>query len=674
MATHAPGDTRNVGFVGHGDSGKTSLADAILWKLGAVTRQGSVREKTSIFDFDPMEKDRQHSIDMAVASGTREGKTLNLIDAPGYPDFISEAVSALAAADLALICVNAHNGVAVNTRRVFEIAEARKVPRMIVVTKCDSENVDFDEVLENIREFFGPRCLPIVLPRGIGPALEGATNVLDARGAAGAAEAYNAFVEAAVEVDDALMESYLEGKTLSDEVLEDAFRRAVLGGVVMPVIATSVAKDVGVDDLIRLIVRLGPTPLSRPWAVAEGSGDGAVLKPSVDGPCIGQVVKVHIDKHVGKSCYVRIVSGVLKAGTMIVNARDGKKEKVGHILRIMGKDQPPVEEAVAGDIVAFTKLDSLSVSDTVTTGDARYVLAPIAFPRPMASLAVHPKSRADEAKVSEVLRKLQEEVPTFAVHRETATREQIISGMSNLHLDILLRRVRERYGIELETTIPKVPYKECVTTKGKAQYRHKKQTGGRGQFGEVHLEVSPGEPGKGLDYRWDVFGGAIPTNFKPAVEKGVHEVMGVGVIAGYPIEDITVSVYDGKSHPVDSSEQAFKTAAARAFSEAVRAAKPALLEPIVTVEIIIPSECMGDISGDLNTRRGRIVGMDARGSLQIIRAQIPQSEVAEYARVLTSLTKGEGTYSVEPSHYEVVPPQIQASIMAAWKPHAAEDE
>jgi elongation factor G len=679
MGKFQSSDMRNVCFVGHGDSGKTTLADALLFKAGAVHRKGSVREKTSVFDFEEVEKDKQHSIESAIAHCEWEGKLLNVIDSPGYPDYIGDAVGAMAAADTVVVCVNAHHGPQVNTRRVWELAGRLSKARMLVVTKCDAHDLEFGALYDTIRETFGARCIPVNLPFGFGPSFRSTLDVLHEKGGSDpkSKDVWSQFVETAVESDDDVMAAYLDGKPLSDDTLRDVFTQAVLKGIVVPMLFVSTEKDLGVTDLLNAIVRLAPSPLAPverlTYADAAGHTDPKPLAADPAAPLYAQVFKLHIDKHVGKIAYLRIFSGTLKQGDTVHAARAHKKEKVGHLVIPMGKDLSPAETAGPGAIVAVTKIEMLTIGETVTSEEKPRFLAPIPFPKPMAQVAVRPKSRADETKISESLHKLADECATFTTHRDPSTHELIASGMSQLHLDTMFKRCKDRFGIEVETSPARIPYRECVTIKADGHHRHKKQTGGRGQFGEVFLRVSPAAPGEGLRYEWDVVGGTIPSNFRPAIEKGIVEKMAHGVIAGYPMPDILVSVYEGKYHDVDSSEAAFKIAGGRAFSDAVKKARPVLMEPMVEAEIVVPSEHMGDITGDLNARRGHIIGMESSGIFQVIKARVPRAEMAEYARVLTSLTSGEGSFSLHEIGYEIVPGHIQGQIIAAFKPKEEEE-
>lgn len=654
MPKHSTTQLRNVALVGHGDAGKTTLADTLLAKAGAVSRAGSVKDKTSVFDFDDMEKERGHSIDSAIAHLSYKDCEVNLIDCPGYPDFIGESVGAYNAADMVLVCVNAAAGVQVNTKRTWFLGIGGKRARAIVVTKCDQMEGKLGEVLAGIRSVLGDRCIPWHAPDEVGDFSE-------------------EWTEAVVEVDEDLMMRYLEGETVTDEELARVAGPAIAKGTVVPVIFTSAESDAGVDTLLDFIAELGPTPEAATRQMARPDGEDAEeIAADPDGSFVGVVWKVQVDKHVGKIGHVRVLRGSIKPGETIINVRVEKKEKTGHIFRVNGKEQTEVDAGIAGDLVVLLKIDSLRVGDTLVASDDGKAVQLIEGPKPMYSLAVFPKTRGEEAKIAEGLGKLAEESFTFDSAR-AETGEHCIHGMSQLHLDVVLRRLKERMNLDVTTQKPKVPYKECVTGSAKGHYRHKKQSGGRGQFAEVYLEVAAGEPGSGLTYEWAIFGGSIPRNFEPAIEKGIREKMASGIIAGFPLDDVVVKVTDGKYHDVDSSEAAFKMAGGRAFAEAVKAAKPTILEPIVALEITIPGQYMGDVSGDLNTRRGRIQGMDQVGEDQVIKAEMPLAEAAEYARALTSITSGEGSFTMEPSHYEAVPGNIQSELVAAFKPSGDDD-
>ncbi|MSR74646.1 MAG: elongation factor G [Planctomycetes bacterium] len=658
MTHPAPSDLRNVVMVGHGDAGKTTLAEHVLASAGAIQRVGTIKERTTFLDYEADEKERHHTISLAIARLNHAGKTIALVDTPGYPDFIGDVSMGIDVADFVLVCVNAHSGVMVNTRKVFQMAHEAGKARAIVVTKCDAATGPLTEVLERIRTAFGSRCVPWNAPAALGD-----------RG--------QEWVEAVVEVDDNLMARYLEGDALAPEEIARASRLAVAVGRVVPVVFTSADKNEGVDTVLKLITELGPSPADAKRVVAPKSDPDHPPEPMAalpDAPFLGYVWRVQIDRHVGKFAHVRIIQGQIKAGDNFVVFGSEKRERALHILKAHGRDSVEVTDAGPGELVVLPRLDSLHLGDVIGHHTSDLVVRRAPCPVPMYALAVAPKTRGDEAKISEALHKMAEECPTFVPHRESATHEQVVNGMSQLHLDIMLKRMKERFGVEVEVHKPRIAYKECVLGAAEGHYRHKKQSGGRGQFAEVFLAVAPAPAGSGLVWSWDIFGGSIPRNFEPAIEKGVREKMVHGVVAGYALPDVKVSIRDGKFHDVDSSEAAFKIAGGRAFIEAVTKARATLQEPHAHLEIVIPGRCMGDVSGDLTTRRGRIIGMDQQGDLQVLKAEMPLVEASDYARALTALTSGEGTFTMTPGPYMQVPAALAAQLAAAYKPHHGDED
>jgi elongation factor G len=641
---------------------------------------GKPREGTSIVDFADEEKERRISIYSKVLHAPHKGKELQLVDTPGYDDFFGQVVEAYAAVETVLLAVPADAGIQVNTRRVWKRAVQNGLARAIVVTKVDAENAKLDELLRSLKQTFGNVCVPITLPNGLGARLVGVINTL--RPPADLPPELAPHVEAAresiVETDEELMERFLEGEELSPEEIAAAARRAVAQGALVPIFSCAAEKGVGVTELLDGIADLFPSPvegLQRP-CTKPGTDERAERPPRPDAPFSAQVFKAVYDPYVGKLACLRVFSGTLKPEDGLYNAREGKRDKLGHIYRVQGEKQEEVESAVPGDLIAVAKIESIEVSDTLCDERDPVVYAPLGFPTPMVSRAAEPKTRADEPRMSTALSRIVSQDKCFRSGRDPQTGELVITGMSDLHLDVIMSKLGRRpFEVEMTLKDPRIPYKETVTGKANAQYRHKKQTGGRGQFAEVHLRVEPLERGQEFEFVDEVYGGSIPRQFIPAVEKGVRETMAKGVIAGYPVVDVRVAVTDGKHHEVDSSEAAFKTASWRAFSEAFRSARPMLLEPIVNVEITVPSKYMGDISGDLSSRRGRIQGMAVEGDEQIISAQVPLAEVANYSTQLRSITGGEGSYTMVFSHYEPVPARIQESVVAkAAKAKAGEEE
>jgi elongation factor G len=681
--TYHIADIRNVALAGHGASGKTSLADALLFASGATTRKGSVDDGTSLLDVEEEEKRRKFTIDCHLGHLVWGGKQVHLIDTPGYPDFIGSALSGLAAVENVVVAVSGPSGIEVNTRRVFQEAGRLGLGRFVVVTKMDAENVDYRSDLAAIRETFGTLCVPFNVPVGQGSTFTGVVDVIQSHDEDPAAcplaptEAYRMVAEQIVELDEELMMRYLEGESVAPDELRKAAHDAIAQGKLVPVLCVCTRKDLGLRELLDLITSCGLSPADIHRFGTRGAAADAPeeeIMPAEDGTLVAQVFKTVNDQFMGKLSYLRILAGRLSSDTTIVNLRSGKTTKAGHIYVLQGKQQEEVHQAIAGDIVAIAKFDDLHVSDTISNVGGNTVVSqllrvrPIKFPIPMVPRAVEPKARDDEAKISAGLAKIADEDPTFSIRRDTQTHELVISGMSDLHLDVIQQRLKHRNKLEMNTHVPHVPYLETIQGDAEANHRHKKQTGGRGQFGEVHLRVRPRDRGQGFNFVNAVKGATIPNQFIPAVEKGVREQMEKGVISGNQVVDTEVEVFFGKDHPVDSSEQAFKTAGATAFRKAFEQAYPVLLEPIVSIEVTIPSAKFGDISGDLSTRRGHITGMDSlTGNMQVIRAEVPLAEVLTYASQLKSMTGGQGSFTMDFKSYDPVPGNVQQTIVDRYK-------
>jgi len=684
--------TYNLALVGHGSSGKTTLAEALLAAAGAIAKPGSVSVGTTASDFDPEEKDRRISISTSllsfkVSSEFAEGHeeaTINLLDTPGYPDFFGEAVLALAAVETALVTVAAPNGIELQTAKFWERSAKAGLARVLIITKADGENVNLEELLESIRERFGSACVPFTLPVGEGPGISGVLDLFSGEaapeGCLGDPERCRQDVlETALEADDALLERYLSDGELTPEEKAGVICQAVATGVLVPVFVTAAEKGIGVGELLRLLLRVVPEATTSPASRQLRGEDGSATDLPADGSLVAQVFKLVSDPFVGKLCYLRVWAGSAQASDALTLVRPEGEGlttqsvgKAGQFLRVLGGEQTAVEAAGVGDIVAVAKMEDLQCADTVTDGKTKATLPTIEFPTPMVSLAVVPQSRGDEDRVSSALARLAEEDRTFTVARDRETSELVVTGMSNLHLDVMLARMKRRFNVSVTTSAPKIPYRETITTAADARYRHKKQTGGRGQFGEVQIKLEPMERGGEFEFVNEIFGGAIPNQFIPAVQKGIVETMHKGVLAGYPVVDVRVRLYDGSYHTVDSSEAAFRLAASRAFQEGFAQAKPVLLEPIAIVETVVPAEFMGDVVSDLNARRGRILGMDTAGGMQVVRAQVPLAELSTYSSELRSMTGGQGSYRLEASHYDTVPQRLAAEIVQRAK-QAKED-
>lgn len=664
MPKYETNDIRNIAFIGHGDSGKTTLADTMLFKTGEVKRCGSIADGSSVFDFEPEEKERKSSVDLAVATVNYKGKTINIIDAPGYPDFTGDAISALAAVEASVLCINASSGIMVNTRKMWNLAKSMSVPVVIMITKIDMENVNCGKLIGEIVETFGNETAAIVTPGG----QSGVTNILKNREQASKElqEIVDKSVEKMMELDDKILEEYLNGETVSLDEIHQPLRDAIRERRIFPILVSSAVKDAGVGELLDFIVEFLPSPGDvGPKTGVDPVKEGEIKRaPVVSAPFSGQVFKSISDPFLGKLSYFRVFSGRYTPDAPIYNQRTGKAERVGNLFKPFGKDQRNIAEAIAGDIVGVTKIDDLHVCDTVCAPEAAIKYPLISFPTPMVSLAAEPKTKADEQRLTASLHKMSESDPTFKVGRNKQTLELVISGMSQLHIDVILMRLKRKYDVHLVTHQPKVAYLETITGKSDGHHKHKKQSGGRGQYGEVRIRLEPTVRGEGFKFVDEVVQGRIPNQYIPAVEKGIREVLDKGVLAGHQVVDVQVTLYDGSYHDVDSSEAAFKIAASKAFKEAFMNAHPSLLEPIVNIEIAVPSRNMGDITGDLNSRRGRIIGMDSQGTLQVIKAQIPLGEITTYSTELRSITGGEGSYSIDFSHYDVVPQRIAESIIA----------
>ena len=670
MSARKPQDIRNIALLGHGGVGKTILAEAMLHVAGATNRLGSVEDGSTVMDFTDIEKERKHSVDPAMAYFDYQGKTINLIDAPGYPDFIGGAIAAVSGADVAIIVISAQAGIEVNTRKMFELAGRERLPRAIVINKIDAENVDLANLLEAITETFGSNVKCANLPvRKEGKVIDCFTTDSGQADVGDVAKMHTDLLESVIEADEELTEAYLSGEEIPPEKLLRTFAKAMVSGTLIPVFFTAAREEIGITELLDAIVKYFPSPedFSR-VTIRAGQGDDAEViefTPSVDKPLIAQAIRISADPFVGKLSWVRILQGTMSGDTTFYLRDERRSLKASHVLKVKGGESQEVKSAVAGDIVVLAKIEEIRRGDILHSEQTPMFGTYPQPPTPMYSLAVKPKSRGDEGKISEALSRLAEEDPTFLAARNTQTNEMVISGIGDLHLRIMLQKMTNRFGLEVETTTPKIPYRETISVVADGHYRHKKQTGGAGQFGEVFLRVEPLERGAGFEFTEELFGESIPRQFLPAIEKGIREVIDSGAIAGYPMQDIKVTITDGKHHPVDSKEVAFRTAGKYAFLDAVNKAKPIILEPIVNMEITVPNQYMGDITSDISGRRGRILGQEVLpGNLVVIKAQVPLAEVAQYNSQLRSVTGGQGSYTMEFSHYEPVPANIQQQIIA----------
>jgi elongation factor G len=693
LKRYGPEHIRNVAVVGHGGTGKTSLVEALLFVAGAIDRQGRVEDGTTTTDFDPEEIRRQHTINASLAPVEWEGTKVNLIDTPGYPDFVGEVVGALRVTEGALVVVDARAGVEVQTEYVWARASERALPRMVVVSRLDREHASFDHAVDALRARFGARVVPVHLPIGAEAGFAGVVDLVtmrahvrrdgrdlveevppDLRPAAEAAR--ERLMEAAAESDDALVEKYLESGALSDQEIAQGLVAGTKSGRIVPVLAAAATRLVGVRGVLDALVALLPSPAERPVTGTHPRNDTEVtVEPSDRGPLAALVFKTMADPYVGRLSYFRVFGGALASDSQVYNATRDRTERIGQLYFLRGKHQEATPQVGPGDIGAVAKLAETATGDTLCAKDAPVRLEPVAFPQPVISLAIEPKSKADEDKMGSALARLAEEDPTFSVRREPELKQTVISGMGESHLEIMADRLRRKFGVEVTLAAPRVAYRETIKGRAQGQGRHVKQSGGRGQYGVCFLEVEPLPRGSGFEFVDKIYGGAIPNQFIPSVEKGVRKALEEGILAGYPVVDIRVTLFDGKYHDVDSSDIAFQLAGALGVKEAATKAGLVLLEPILDIAVRVPEELMGDIIGDLNAKRARISGMESQGDgTTIIRAQVPHGEVLRYASDLRSLTGGRGTFTTSFSHYEPVPAHIADRLIAEARRQKEEAE
>jgi len=678
MRDYRPEEIRNVVLLGHGSSGKTTLSEALLFGSGAISRLGTVEEKNTVSDYDEEEHARGLSVNLSVLPCEWRDTLLNILDAPGYTDFVGEVKAGLRAADSAVLVVCAASGVEVGAELHWQFATEDGLPRMVFVNKMDRDNASFEHTLEQLRTKFDARFVPITIPMGSFTSFSGVIDLIsmkaytDAKGSESeipdefreAAEAARMEVmESAAEVDDELMMKYLEDEDLTDEEILSALAGAVRAGDIVPVLAGSATKNVGVRRLLDALVSYAPSAAdAKPRAVDPATQEEITLVADASGPLVAQVFKTLADPFVGKLTYFRVFSGTLESDSRVYNVNKDEEERLGQLYTVRGKEQTPVDGVKAGNIGAVTKLSVTGTGDTLADRGAPYRMPSIEYPEPLYSVAVFPKTKADLDKLSAGLARLVEEDPTLRVERNSDTNELILSGMGDSHIQIAARRLAQKFGVEITTELPTIPYRETITKVAQAQGRHKKQTGGRGQFGDVWIRFEPLERGEGFVFESEIFGGAVPKQYLPAVEKGLREIMAKGVVAGYPTVDFKAVIYDGSYHPVDSSEMAFKLAAHLAFRNGIPNAGPVLLEPIYEVVVTVPEEYMGDILGDLNTRRARVLGMENVRGNGVVTAHVPLAEIRRYATELRSMTQGRGYFTMTFSHYDVVPGHLVEQI------------
>jgi elongation factor G len=679
--SHSIERIRTLALVGQSGSGKTSLAEALLAKAGAIPAAGSVERGSTVCDYTPLEKELQHSLKLAVASFDCKDTRIHLLDTPGYPDFLGHALPALAAVETAGIVINAQNGIEMMTGRFMQWAAKRGLDRLVIVNKIDADNVDLEDLLDRIQQAFGKECLPLNLPSG------NASRVSDCFFApsgeadfSSVEQAHRRLVDQVVEVDEKLMETYLERGEVTPDELHAPLERALREGHLIPVVFTSAKTGAGIGELLDVIVQLLPNPTEgNPPVYVKQAGDKTEelrAEPDPAKHALAHVFKIEIDPYIGRLAVFRMHQGRLTPGGALFIGEGRKPIKAGHLYLLRGKTQTEVSEALPGDICAIAKVEEIQFDHVLhdSPEDAHVHARPLELPTSVFGLAVQPKKRGDEQKVSDVLHKIVAEDPCFRIEHNSHANETVMRGLGEMHLRTVLEKMSTQYKLELETRPPSIPFRETIAARAEGHSRHKKQTGGAGQFGEVFLKVEPLPRGAGFEFVDSVKGGAIPNQFIPAVEKGVRGVLESGFLAGYPLQDVRVIVYDGKSHPVDSKEVAFVSAGRKAFLDALGKARPIVLEPIVNVEIIAPEAKMGDVAGELSGHRGQIKGSDTPrpGTVQIM-AQAPLSELEHFPARLKSLTAGHGSYSMEFSHYEPAPPQLQQKLAAAHRPAQSEE-
>ena len=684
MPGYQTGQIRNIVLLSHGGAGKTSLAEALLFNAGVINRLGKVEEGSTTSDWDPDEQKRKISTNLSLLPFEWQGHKVNLLDAPGYADFVGEMKAAARVADAAVVVVCAASGVEVGTELVWGYADEAGLPRIIFMNKMDRENADFFRSLEQLQQAFGAKCVPLQIPIGAEAGFKGVVDLINRKAylgvegneaeipaelAATVAAQREKLLEVVAETDDDLLAKYLEGEELTEAEFTKGLLAGMGQGAVVPVLAGSAGQNSGIRRFMDTLVAIAPSPLDRP-AVAARNPEKDKEEPitaGAEGPLAAFVFKSIADPYVGKLTYFRVLSGTLKSDAHVWNANHGKPERVGQLLLVRGKHQEPSPQFVAGDIGAVAKLADTGTNDTLSTREHPLTLPPINFPEPVYRAAVFPKSNADLDKMSAGLSRLVEEDLTLAVSKDPDTAETILAGLGESHVEIAVEKLKRKFGVELTTGVPKVSYKETITMPAKSEYKHKKQTGGHGQYGHVFLALEPLPRGTGVEFAEKVVGGSVPKNYIPAVEKGVNSALHEGVLAHFPVVDVRITLFDGSYHPVDSSDMAFQIAGSQAFKQGVQKAQPALLEPVMSLTVFVPDSATGDTISDLNTKRGKVLGMTPDDGTTIVEALVPLAEVQRYATDLRSITQGRGTFKLAFSHYEAVPGHLAGKIIEASK-------
>ena len=659
---------RNVVLLSHSGAGKTSLAEAMIFASGAITRMGQVPDGNTTSDYEPEESERQSSSHTAILPCEWKGQKVNVLDTPGYADFAGEVTSALAAADCALVLVSAVDGVEVGTELTWQHAEGLGLPRMVLINKMDRENANFFETLERVQARFGRECVAVHLPKGSG-AFEGIVELLNPAEAdqhLRFGEFREKLVEAAAETNDTLTEKYLDQGDLSQEELAKGLKAGILAGSIVPVMAGAATQQIGVPQVLELIAQYGPSPLDRPAVEAKrGSGETVELKPEDGSPLAVLVFKTTADPYVGKLSYLRVMGSTLKSDSQVWNVNKGQAERIAQLFVPRGKAQEGVPSLSPGDIGAVAKLQYTATGDTLTQKEKAVMLSFLEFPRPVYGVAITPKTKTDMDKMGTSLARLVEEDPSLQVTREQEISETVLSGLGDAHIDVACKKLKRKFGVDVLVSPPSIPYRETITMKTNAEYKHKKQSGGHGQYAHVFLQLEPLPRGGGVEFGTRVVGGAVPKEYIPAVEKGVMEGVQQGMLAGSRVVDLKVTLYDGSSHSVDSSNMAFQIAASQAVKKGLQEGSPVILEPVMLVKVTVPDSFTGEIMGDLNGKRARVSGTTPQEGSTVVEAQVPLSEMQRYATDLRSMTQGRGYYTMEFSHYEEVPAHLAQKVAGA---------
>ena len=678
MQNYSTSDIRNIVLLGHNGDGKTTLAERLLFRSGALSRMGKIEDGTTASDFEPEEERRGGSVNLSILPVEWTGKKLNVLDTPGYMDFLGEMLSGLLVADSALIAVDASTGPQVGTDAAWRRASGRGLARLLVLGKMDRENADYDAMFSVVRSRYGTGCAPVIVPIGAGDSFRGVVDVLsrkayleddtesDVTDDMGVdVDSYREqVIEAAAEADDDLATKYLEGEDITDEELQAALRAGVMSGDVFPVLAASAQAGAGTDALLNVLANLTPSPADVDAPSAQtASGEEATITPDSSGALAALIFKTTADPFVGKLSYFRVQSGVMNTNSQAWNTAQNQQERVAQIIVPIGKEHANVDSLAPGDIGAVAKLNVSRTGDTLSTREAGIVLPATQFPEPIFSVAVEAKTKADQDKMGPALARLLEEDPSLTMTRESDTHEVIVSGLGDSHIDVAVHKLARKFGVEVETGTPKVPYRETIRISTRAEYKHKKQTGGHGQYGHVVLQLEPLSRGEGFEFGEKVVGGAVPKNFIPAVEKGIRDTLPEGAVAHFPIVDVRAVLVDGSFHSVDSSEMAFKIAASTALKQGIQQAQPVLLEPVMTLEVVTPDDFTGDVIGNLNSKRAHVQGMTTENEVTTVQAEAPMAEVLRYSTELRSMTQGRASYTMRFSHYEEVPQHLAQKII-----------